>query len=327
MQLYRHKVQLSIVVPMYNESSNISELYSRITTVLNSTRYSYEIICVNDGSKDDTIFQLYQLHKQDPKIKVLDLSRHFGKEAAMTAGLDYSSGEAVVIIDSDLQDPPELIPQLINKMKEGYDVVYATRTKRDGDTSLKKLTAFLFYRLMEKLSPVNIPKNSGDYRIMTRQVVDALKSMREHHRFMKGIFSWAGFNQTGIPYLRESRHSGKSKFNYWQLWNFALEGITSFSFLPLQLATYMGIFIAFCSMLYAFYMFIKTLLFGNPVPGYPSLMVTMLFLGGIQLISLGVIGEYIGRIYNESKKRPLYFIKHCAGLKENSFDNSVKIKQ
>lgn len=323
MQSNKSKIDLSIVVPMYNESSNLDEFYNRITSVIDSTGYSYEVICINDGSKDDTIFQLYRLHEKDSRIKIIDLSRNYGKEISMTAGIDFSCGKAVVIIDADLQDPPELIPQLIEKMREGYDVVYAVRLRRDGDTILKKTTAFLFYKIMEKLSPVIIPKNSGDFRIMTRQVVNAIKSMREHHRFMKGIFSWAGFRQTGIPYLRMPRYSGKSKFNYWQLWNFALEGITSFSFLPLQIATYFGILIAFSSMLFAFYIFLDTLINGNPVPGYPSLMVAILFLGGIQLISLGVIGEYIGRIYNESKVRPLYFVKHCIGIEKKNITYSA----
>jgi glycosyltransferase involved in cell wall biosynthesis len=307
---------LSIIVPVYNESLNIYPFYERMTPILEGTGYSYEIIFVNDGSKDDTVWRLKQLNDKDGRVKLIDFSRNFGKEIAMTAGLHLAAGEAVIPIDVDLQDPPEIIPQLIAKWNEGYDVVYATRTKREGETWMKKLTALIFYRFIKKITKINIPQNTGDFRLMSRQVVDALNELPEHHRFMKGLFSWVGFRQTSIPYLRERRHQGTSKFNYWKLWNFALEGITSFSFWPLQVASYVGITAALFAIIYAIYLIATTILIGNPVPGYPSLMVAVLFLGGVQLITLGVIGEYIGRIYNETKRRPLYIIREKLGFQQ-----------
>jgi len=239
----------------------------------------------------------------------------------MTAGLKYAAGDVIIPIDADLQDPPELIPQLVEKWKEGYDVVYATRKKREGETWIKKITALGFYRVIRKLTKFDIPADTGDFRLMSRKVVDALNQLPEQHRFMKGLFSWVGFRQTSVFYYREPRHAGKSSFNYWKLWNFALEGITSFSFAPLQIATYLGITVATLALIYSVYMVITTLLYGNPVPGYPSLMVAILFFGGVQLISLGIIGEYIGRIYNETKRRPLFLVREEINF-ENSQDNS-----
>lgn len=309
---------LSLVVPMHNESAMIGEFYARLTQVLDATAMSYEIVCVNDGSRDDTLAKLEALHAADPRVKVIDLSRNFGKEAAMTAGIDLASGEAVIPIDADLQDPPEVILDLIAKWKEGYDVAYATRLTREGESPMKKLTALLFYRVIQKLSPITIPPDTGDFRLMSRPVVDALKELRENHRFMKGLFSWVGFRQVSVPYHREPRFAGTSKFNYWKLWNFAIEGITSFSFIPLQVATYVGFLVAVVAFVYGLYMLVNTLLHGNAVPGYPSLIVTMLFLGGAQLMTLGVIGEYVGRIYNESKRRPLYVIRKRLGRFETA---------
>jgi glycosyltransferase involved in cell wall biosynthesis len=310
---------LSIIVPMYNEGENISLFYEKITTVLEGYFYDYEIICINDGSKDDTMQRLRILANHDKRIKVINLSRNFGKEIAMSAGLKYSKADIVIPIDADLQDPPEVIPLLIEKWKEGYDVVYATRLKRDGETWLKKATAHTFYRIIGKMTRFEIPADTGDFRLMTKQVVEALNSLPEQHRFMKGLFSWVGFKQTSVSYYRESRYAGKSSFNYWKLWNFAIEGITSFSFAPLQFATYLGLLIAVLSLLYATYLVIVTVTLGNPVPGYPSLMVAILFFGGVQLVTLGVIGEYIGRIYNESKRRPLFLVKE-----ELNISNEVK---
>lgn len=300
---------------MHNESANIEAFYRRITQVLESTGYSFEILCVNDGSRDDTLERLTHLSERDARIRVIDLSRNFGKEIALTAGLDHSLGDAVIPIDADLQDPPEVIHQLIAKWQEGYDVVFATRIQRDGETFLKKLTAMLFYRLLKRMTPIPIPEDTGDFRLMSRQVVDALGELREQHRFMKGLFSWVGFRQTSVPYHREPRFAGTSNFNYWRLWNFAIEGITSFSIAPLQIATYVGLGVALLSIVYALYMVISTLLFGNAVRGYPSLIVTVCFLGGAQLMTLGIIGEYIGRIYNESKRRPLYFVRNHTEFK------------
>lgn len=309
---------------MYNESDNIDIFYNRTIKVLEELGETFEIVCVNDGSKDNTLEKLLELHKKDPRVKVVGLSRNFGKEIALSAGIDYANGEAVIPIDADLQDPPELIPQLVAKWREGYDVVYATRTKREGETWLKKWTAHMFYRVIGKLTRFNIPKDTGDFRLMDRKVVDAIKKLREQHRFMKGLFSWVGFKQVSLPYCREPRFAGKTKFNYWKLWNFALEGITSFSFAPLQFATYFGLIVSFTAFIYGLYIIAKTLIFGNPVPGYPSIMVVMLFLGGVQLLTLGIIGEYIGRIYNESKRRPLYFVREAVGFDDNCVNETIK---
>ncbi|MGE7614041.1 glycosyltransferase family 2 protein [Paenibacillus sp. NPDC101420] len=310
---------MSIIVPMYNEGENVNVFYEKLTQILVSQSYDYEIICINDGSKDDTMERLRSLANRDRRIKVINLSRNFGKEIAMSAGLKYSKADIVIPIDADLQDPPEVIPLLIEKWKEGYDVVYATRIKRDGETWLKKATAHTFYRIMGKMTRFEIPADTGDFRLMTKQVVEALNQLPEQHRFMKGLFSWVGFKQTSVTYYREPRYAGKSSFNYWKLWNFAIEGITSFSFAPLQFATYLGLLIAVLSLVYATYLVIATVTLGNPVPGYPSLMVAILFFGGVQLITLGVIGEYIGRIYNESKRRPLFLVKE-----ELNIDDEIK---
>ncbi len=305
---------LSIVVPMFNEAENIGPFYERLKKVLDNNGESYEIICVNDGSTDATLENLLKLREKDPNIKVVDLSRNFGKEIALTAGLDFSSGMAVIPIDADLQDPPELIPQLVAKWKEGYEVVYAVRKSRLGESLFKKLTAHLFYRLAEKIMDINIPRDTGDFRLMDRSAVDALKNMRERNRFMKGLFAWVGFKQFAIYYERDPRHKGKTKWNFFKLLNFAIEGITSFSYVPLRLATYIGLVIALMSFFYAVYIMISTLIYGNPVPGYPSLITIILFLGGVQLICIGILGEYMGRIYNEVKQRPVYIIRKTFGL-------------
>lgn len=314
------KPLISLLVPMHNEEMMVSTFYQRIRTVLDETGCPYELVCINDGSRDDTLMQLIELHRKDSRIKVLDLSRNFGKESAMTAGMDYCTGDVVIPIDADLQDPPELIHDMLAKWREGYDVVYATRIKREGETFLKKNTAQLFYRVMQRLTPIEIPTDTGDFRLMSRQVVEALKELREQHRFMKGLFSWVGFKQVSLPYYREPRHAGESKFNYWRLWNFALEGITSFSIVPLQLSSFVGLAVAAGAFAYAIFMLVRTILFGNPVQGYPSLIVTIAFLGGFQLMSLGIIGEYVGRIYNETKHRPLYFVRNCYGFQEDAAD-------
>jgi glycosyltransferase involved in cell wall biosynthesis len=241
-------------------------------------------------------------------VAVIDLSRNFGKEIAMTAGLDHARGDAVVVIDADLQDPPELIPELVRRWGEGFDVVYARRTARDGETFVKKATAKLFYRAIQFLSRVKIPADTGDFRLLSRRAVEALKLLRERHRFMKGLFAWIGYPQVAVYYHRDPRFAGKTKWNYWHLWNFALEGITSFSIGPLKIATYVGLLTAFASFIAAGVITYKTIVYGDPVRGYPSLMVVMLFLGGVQLMSLGMIGEYLGRMFNETKRRPLYLV-------------------
>jgi glycosyltransferase involved in cell wall biosynthesis len=301
---------LSIVVPVYDEESVIEAFHARLAAVLGSGSVPpAEILYVNDGSRDRSLAVLERLSSQDPRVAIVDLSRNFGKEIAMSAGLDHARGDAVIIIDADLQDPPELIPELVAPWLEGYDMVYARRSARQGEPLLKKATAYAFYRLMNRLAGVEIPRDTGDFRLLSRRALDALKQMREQHRFMKGLFAWVGFPQKEVLYRREPRHSGKTKWNYWRLWNFALEGITSFTIAPLKIASYLGFLTAFGAFVYAAWVILKKVLYGEEVPGYPSLMVVILFLGGVQLMTLGVIGEYLGRIFNETKKRPLYFLK------------------
>ena len=240
---------------------------------------------------------------------IVDLSRNFGKEAALTAAIDHARGDAVVVIDADLQDPPELIPRMIELWQSGNDVVYAQRVSRAGESFLKKFTARMFYRIANSIGERPIPADTGDFRLMSRRAVDALKQLREKHRFMKGLFNWIGYNQIALPYEREERFAGETKFNYWKLWNFSIEGFTSFTIAPLKSATYLGLFSASMAILYGLYMIARTIFYGNPLPGYPSLIVVVLFLGGAQLMVLGVIGEYLGRTFNEVKGRPLYLMK------------------
>jgi glycosyltransferase involved in cell wall biosynthesis len=307
---------LSVVVPVFNEQEVLAEFHRRLGTVLDALNLHTQVIYVNDGSTDGTLDAIRQLAEQDGRVMLVDLSRNFGKEIALTAGLDHADADAVVVIDADLQDPPELIPELVDQWLDGYDVVYAKRTCRDGESAAKKLTAFLFYRLIQKMSRVRIPEDTGDFRLLSRRAVHAVCQMREQHRFMKGLFAWIGFPQKAVPYRRAARHAGTTKWNYWKLWNFALEGITSFSCLPLKVATYAGLASAFGAFGYGVYTVLRTLVLGNPVPGYPSLLTAVMFLGGLQLLSIGVIGEYLARMFDESKQRPLYFLKD--GLSRNA---------
>lgn len=300
---------LSVVVPAYNESPVLGEFHRRMSEVMQATGLAYEIIYVDDGSTDDTAVVLNDLRDQDPTVAVIELSRNFGKEVALSAGLDHAAGDAVIIIDADLQDPPELVHDFLREWREGYDVVYGRRTDREGESWLKTTSAKWFYRVINRLSDVEIPKDSGDFRLISRRALDALLSLRETHRYMKGLYAWVGFPQKEIPYLRRARAAGTTKWNYWRLWNFALEGITSFSDVPLKLSTYLGVITSSLAFLYGLYFLLRTFIMGNPVPGYPSLILIVLFLGGVQLICLGIIGEYLARTYNESKSRALYFIK------------------
>lgn len=306
--------ELSIIIPVYNEAENLAYLFERLLTVLDHLGQSYEVICVNDGSRDQTLNQLVLYHQQYPQIKVIDLSRNFGKDIALTAGIDYAQGQAVIPLDADLQDPPELIADLVAKWQDGFDIVYATRRSRSGETWLKQLTAKAFYRTLGRMTQIEIPANTGDFRLMDRQVVEALKKLPERTRFMKGLFAWVGYRQTAIFFDREPRFQGQTKWNYWKLWNFALDGIFSFSLVPLKVWSYLGLGISLLSLLYASYLVLRTLIFGIDVPGYASLMVAILFLGGVQLISLGVLGEYLGRVYEEVKARPLYLVREIWGL-------------
>lgn len=308
--------EISLVAPMYNESEVLQHFFDVVTPILEQISPDWEIICVNDGSKDDTLAKLQALHQQDPRIKVINFSRNFGKEAGTTAGINFSRGKAVIPIDADLQDPPELILEMVEKWREGYKVVLATRRARQEDTWLKRSSALMFYRIISAMSEVEIPKNTGDFRLMDRQVVDTLKQLPEKTRFMKGIFAWLGFPTTTLYFDRPERFAGESSWNYWKLWRFALDGIFAFTTLPLQIWTYLGAFISFCSFVYASFLVLRTLIQGVVVPGYASTMVSILFLGGIQLISLGVIGEYVGRIYKEVKGRPIYIVDNTLGFSD-----------
>ncbi|MCA1926055.1 MAG: glycosyltransferase family 2 protein [Thiobacillus sp.] len=303
---------VSVVAPAYNEEAVLPAFHKRLVAVFDGLDCDLEIVYVNDGSRDGTIAVLHALRAQDPRVTLVDLSRNFGKEIAMTAGFDHACGDAVVVIDTDLQDPPELIPEMIRLWRQGYDVVYAQRTAREGESWFKKATASAFYRLIQRMSRVRIPEDTGDYRLMSRRAVDALVQLREQHRFMKGLFAWVGFPSVALPYRRDARFAGETKWNYWKLWNFALEGITSFTTIPLRLASYLGLAISLFAFAYAAWIVYKTLVFGEDVRGYPSLMVVVLLLGGIQLASLGIIGEYLGRMFNETKQRPLYFTQAVA---------------
>jgi glycosyltransferase involved in cell wall biosynthesis len=308
-ELSLDKILLSIVVPSYNEEEVLTEFHKRISEVLDSVPVNAEIIYVNDGSIDNSLTIMRNLRESDPRIAIIDLSRNFGKEIAMTAGLDHASGDAVVIIDADLQHPPELIPKMLTNWKDGYDIVYATMASRVGENVIKRAAKYAYYRLVRSISSVNIPENAGDYRLLSRKAVDSVKALKEKHRFMKGLFSWIGYPQISISYQPDRRHAGRTKWSFFDLWNLAIEGITSFTVVPLKMATYIGILTAFVAFAYAMYIIFKKLMFGEPVPGYPSIMVMILFLGGIQLITIGIIGEYLGRVFIETKQRPLYILK------------------
>ncbi len=313
----RH-VLLSVVVPAYNESEGLVEFHRRLTGVLDTLPFKSEIVYVNDGSTDDTEAVMDRLHKHDGRVGIVDLSRNFGKEIAMSAGLDHARGDAVVVIDADLQDPPELIPELVKYWLQGYDNVYARRVARDGETFFKKAMACTFYRVIQKVSRVRIPEDTGDFRLLSRRAVDALLRLRETHRFMKGLFAWIGYHSQEVTYRRDPRFAGETKWNYWRLWNFAIEGITSFSIAPLKVATYVGLLSAVGAFAYGLFLIGRTLLYGNPVAGYPSLMVVVLFIGGMQLMALGILGEYLGRTFDETKGRPLYFVNRYTPSSEGA---------
>lgn len=301
---------LSIVAPCYNEEDVIDIFLEKIFYILQKLDKSFEIVFVNDGSRDSTLEILKEKAKEFQEIRVINLSRNFGKEAAMTAGIDATKGEVVVPIDVDLQDPPELILDFVKKYEEGFDVVIGKRTDRTTDSAAKRVSAELFYKMHNKISDIEIPHNVGDYRLMSRRVVEELKKLPETQRFMKGIFAWLGFKTATIEYKRESRAAGETSFNGWKLWNFALDGITSFSTAPLRVWLYVGIILAFISFLYGSWIVLKTLIFGVDSPGYASMITVVLFLGGIQLMGIGILGEYIGRIYLESKNRPVYIVEN-----------------
>ncbi|MCY9853630.1 glycosyltransferase family 2 protein [Vibrio mediterranei] len=300
---------ISIVCPCYNEQEVLNIFLQRISTVLQETGYSYEVILINDGSKDGTLKVMESLREQDSHVRTVNLSRNFGKEAALTAGLDLARGEVIIPIDADLQDPPELIHDFLREWKKGFDVVVAKRVDRSTDSWAKKLSAELFYKFHNAVANVEIPENVGDFRLINRRVLQAIQLLPENQRFMKGIFSWVGFKTSVVEYKRESREAGETSFNGWKLWNFALDGITSFSTAPLRIWLYVGSVISAFAFLYLSVTVIKTLIFGIDSPGYASLITVILFLGGVQLIGIGVLGEYVGRLYMESKRRPTYIIE------------------
>lgn len=303
------QASLTVVIAAYNEEDALPALHPRIAAVLDAMDLQSRVLYVDDGSRDRTWEVLQAIAAGDPRVSLLRLSRNFGKELALTAGLDLVDSDAAVVLDADGQDPPELLPAFVAKWREGFDVVYGTRTSRDGESWFKKATASAFYRVINRMSNTDIPADTGDFRLMSRRVLDALRGLRERQRFMKGLFAWVGFPHVSIAYQRQSRIAGATKFNYWRLWNFALEGITGFSTAPLRVATYIGLGTALLAFGYGAWVIAKTLLWGDPVQGWPTMMAVVLFLGGVQLMALGVIGEYLGRLYVEAKQRPLYLVR------------------
>ena len=312
-----NSVELSLIVPVKDEEKAIAPFLARVVAVLEAiddpVAQSFEIIFVDDGSSDTTLELVRQAHARDPRIRGISLSRNFGKEAALSAGIDLAHGKSVVPLDVDLQDPPEALPSMIAKWRDGYDVVYGVRDNRETDSFPKRLTADLYYRAHNWLSTDKIPEHAGDFRLLDRRVVDVIRRMPERNRFMKGLFAWAGFRQAAVSYHREERKVGTTKYNYWKLWTLAIDGITSASTVPLRIWSYLGAMVAMGALGYAIFIIVRTLTSGIEVPGYASMMVAVLFLGGLQLLSLGVLGEYVGRILTETKGRPLYVIREKIG--------------
>lgn len=307
---------LTILVPVKDEEDGIAPFVSRVSVILDALDdpEGWEILFVDDGSRDRTLAEVAVQNARDPRVRCISLSRNFGKEAALSAGLDHAAGKAVIPLDVDLQDPPEVIADMVRSWREGFDVVYGVRRNRESDSLPKRLTADLYYRAHNYLSADKIPEHAGDFRLLDRKVVDVIRMMPERNRFMKGLFAWAGFHQTAVYYDRAEREVGTTKFNYWKLWTLALDGITSGSTLPLRVWSYLGGVVAVGTLFYALYLVIRTIVLGGDVPGYPSLMVAILFFGSVQLISLGVLGEYVGRILVETKHRPIYVVRETIGV-------------
>ena len=313
------KKLVTILVPAYNEQEVLNMLYERLKKIMDeNSNYDFEILFVNDGSKDNSLKIMQELRQKDKRVCYLNLSRNFGKETGMIAGLDYSKGDAVIIIDADLQDPPELIPAMLKYWEEGYDDVYAKRRSRKGETWVKKFTSTMYYKVLQGFTKIQIQKDTGDFRLLDRRCVEALKSMRESQRYTKGMFSWIGYNKKEILYDRDPRAAGQTKWNYKKLVDLSIDGITSFTTSPLRWSAILGIIVSIIGFIYMLYIIIKTLVYGVEVPGYASTMVIILFLGGVQLIFLGVIGEYLGRAFYETKGRPLYFIERYNEEKETN---------
>lgn len=302
--------KISLLIPAYNEQEVLRHLYERLNKLAGqASQYDFEFLFVSDGSRDKTLEIIKSFAAKDGRIAYVNLSRNFGKETAMIAGLDHVRGDATVIIDADLQDPPELIPRMITFWEEGYDDIYAKRRTRAGESWFKKLTSEAFYAILQKSTNIPIQQDTGDFRLLSRRCVEALKEFRESQRYTKGMFSWIGYKKKEILYDRDPRAAGETKWNYLKLTNFAIDGITSFTTAPLRISSILGVFISFVSFIYILFLVIRTMFYGSDLAGYPSMMAVILFLGGIQLLSLGVIGEYIGRIFNETKNRPLYLVE------------------
>ena len=319
MDVERNKKLVTILVPAYNEQDVLNMLYDRLKNIMdNLTNYDFEVLLVNDGSKDDTLKIMKNLRAVDSRICYLNLSRNYGKETAMIAGLDYAKGDCVIFMDADLQDPPELIPDMLKFWEEGYDDVYAKRKSRKGESVLKKLTSKIYYKVLQSVTNIEIQKDTGDFRLLDRRCVEALKSIRESQRYTKGLFSWIGYNKKEILFDRDPRAAGNTKWNYGKLINLSIDGLTSFTTAPLRLSAIIGILVSFAGFIYMLAIIFKTIFNGIDVPGYSSTMVVILFLGGIQLIFLGVIGEYLGRTFNESKGRPIYFVDRYNEEKETN---------
>lgn len=313
---------LTIMIPVYNEEECVTELYNQLNKVSENVSCFCEFLFINDGSTDRTLELIKNIQFNDERISIVDLSRNYGKEVAMTAGLDYMKGDTLVIIDADLQDNPELILTMLKEIENGYDDVYAQRTSRKGESWLKKTTSFLFYRLLAIMSSVPIQKDTGDFRMLSFKAIQALKQLRENERNMKGLFSFIGFKKKPIYYVRDERVAGKTKWNYFKLINLAIKGITAFSVKPLRIISVTGLIISLVSFIFLIKVVIKAIFFGDPVAGYPSMMSAILLLGGLQLLSIGVLGEYLGIVFSETKKRPIYFINDY--INKNSENNNVK---
>ncbi|WP_438445934.1 glycosyltransferase family 2 protein [Gorillibacterium sp. sgz5001074] len=316
-------VKYSIVVPMYNEEAVIEETYKRLREVMDRSEEPYELVFVNDGSRDRTVEIVERLCAEDGHVRLLNFSRNFGHQIAITAGMDYAQGQAIVVIDADLQDPPEVILLMIDKWKAGYDVVYGKRSKRKGETVFKKLTALMFYRLLRSMTNVDIPVDTGDFRLIDRKVADVLRGLKEKNRFVRGLVSWVGFRQTSVEYVREERWAGETKYPLKKMLRFAMDGITSFSHKPLRIATYLGFGLSGLSFVYLLVVLLQALFTNTTQPGWASIVAINLFFNGIMLILLGIIGEYVGRIYDESKDRPLYIMREVRGF-ERERDGGVQ---
>ena len=306
--------KISILIPCYNEEKSLPVLYPELVKLMDAnSAYDWELMFVNDGSTDGTLMELQRLRQQDRRVNYVDLSRNFGKEAAMLAGFDYVTGDCMVILDADMQHPPTLIPEMIKWWEQGYEDVYAKRKSRGRESWLRKRLSLMFYKLLQRASRFEILQDVGDFRLLDRKCVDALKKMRESERYTKGMYSWIGFKKKEVEFIQGDRVAGTSSWSYRRLFSFALDGITSFTTAPLRISTIVGFVVSLCAFIYMIYVFIKALIWGDPVQGYPTLVVLILFLGGIQLLSLGIIGEYIGRIYNETKNRPDYIVREFNG--------------